>query len=102
MLAHVLGRGVDGVLVLRREDLGRNLVGQLLQDFELAAFRQPGRLQIRVAKEALGSGVLLVEQVLVDEFEVEREIERLPHAHILELRAPQVQGETLHGLHALD
>ncbi len=96
MLARVLGRVIDRVLPFLGEDLGRHLALDLVQDLELAALGQRRRLQLRVVEVAAEPRVLVVEQVLVRPLEVVGEIEGQANARILELRAPDIEGERLH------
>ena len=97
VIAEVLGRGVDGVLPLGGEDLRRHLVLDLVQDLELAALRQARGRQLGVVEVAADADVEIVEQLLVGFLEVEGELEGAAHARVLELLAPQVEDERLHG-----
>src|SRR5262245_44802691 len=101
MSARVLGSGVDGIAPNRGEHLRRHLVLDLLQQLELSALGSQRCLELGVVEKALQTLVLIVEQVLVGPLEVERQIERAPHARILELRPANVEGERLHLADAL-
>ena len=83
--AHRLGIAVDRIGVGRREYLGRHLVAHRLQDFELAAGRQPGGGKLGALEIAGDALVLAEEDLLVHLLEVEREIESAAHPRILEL-----------------
>ena len=100
---HVVGAVVYRIGVHRGEHLGRHLVLHLVQDLELVALRQRcGSSELASLEEAADARILPIEQILVRPFEIESEVEGLPHAAVLELRAPQIEHEALHRLRALD
>src|SRR5262249_7570086 len=101
MVAHLLGGGVDRIAPNRGEYLRRHLVLHLLEQLKLATLGSRRRLELRVVEKALQTLELIVEQVLVGPFEVERQIEGAAQPRILELRAANVEGERLHFADAL-
>ncbi len=87
-----------GVRLLRRQtEYGRIELGA--PRFEQRQFARRWhalRLQIRIGEEAVDARVLIEEQLPVQPLKVEREIERLAHAHVLEQWPPHVEHEALH------
>ena len=97
------GVSLTGLLVHFGEHFRRHAVLHLVQDLELATFgRRQRRGQLAALEIAADPRILAVEQILVGPLEVEGEIERLPHAPVLELRPPQIEHEALHRLRPLD
>ena len=86
----------DRIGVGRGEHFRRHLVAHGLQDFELLALRQPGGGELGAVEIAVDALVLAEEDLLVHLLEIEGEVERAPHARVLELVAPRVEGEGLH------
>ncbi|ESS39765.1 hypothetical protein P355_3479 [Burkholderia cenocepacia KC-01] len=81
----------------RRAEHGRiELPAQWLQQLQLAVARRTGRLQVGVGEITVEARVCAVEQLPVQPLEVEREVERLAHAHVAEQRPAQVHEEALH------
>ena len=74
----------------------RHLVLHGLQDFQLLALRNAGRRQFGALEIAGDALVLAEENLLVHLLEVEGEVEGAAHARVLELVAPDVEGEGLH------
>ena len=77
------------------EDLGRQLVAELLEQRELLALGQAGGRHRRVLPEAVGALVEAVEERRVRPFEVEHQRDRLADARVLELLAAEVHPEAL-------
>ena len=99
VLAPVLRRVVHRIGVFRREDLGRQLVAQRLEKLQLLWRGKPLCFHFGVVEVTARALVLAVEEIGVRPFEVERIVQGLADAHVLELRPADVHGP---GLHALD
>src|SRR6185312_6617857 len=96
MLAIIAFLGVDGILPFGGEDFRWHLRFDAIQNFELASFWQPLRLQIRVLEETADPLIEIEEQLFVGLFEIEEEVESVPDAHVLELFAAQIENKSLH------
>ena len=96
MLARVLFGMVDRVLPFLGEHLRRHLGSHLVQKLQLAPLRQAGRFQFRVLEIAADPMVGIEHEVLVGPLEIERQVEGLPNAGVLELRTANVECEGLH------
>ena len=101
MLAIIAVLVVDRIFPFRRENFRRHLGFDLVQDLELAPLGQTLGRKIRVLEKAVEPHIGPVKQLLVRLFEIEQQVERLPHARVLELRAPRVERERLHSGDAL-
>src|SRR5690606_28473695 len=88
--------------IRRRENLRRHERTHAFEQFELAARRQAGRLQLGVLEVAADPRVLVEEDVLACPLEIEGEIEGASNTRILELRPSDIEGEALHGRHQID
>ena len=74
---------------------GRSLSRHRLEQRQFVRRRSAFRLQRREFEEARRAVIEAEEQVLVRPFEIEGEVQRLAHADVLELVAPQIEEEAL-------
>ena len=85
ILPHRLWIAADRIGIGGGKNLGRHLVAHLLQNLELAAFRQAAGGKFSAFEVAGDALVLTEEDLLVHLLEIERQIEGAAHARILEL-----------------
>ena len=99
-LAQIVAVGLltaaDRIGVGLAEEVRRHLVLHALQDFEFLALRNSGRRQFGAFEITGDTFVLAEENRAVHLLEVEGEVEGAAYARVLELVAPDVEGEGLH------
>ena len=78
------------------------MIAHRFQQLELAAGRQAGGGEIGAVEIAVDALILPEENLLVHFLEIERVIERKPHPRILEFRAADIEGESLHQAEIFD
>ena len=72
------------------------MIAHGFEQFELAAGRHAGGGKVGAVEIAVDALILPEENLLVHFLEIERVIEGKPHPRVLEFRAPNIEGESLH------
>src|SRR5450759_268206 len=94
--AHSFGIAADRIDVRRGENVGRHLIADRLENFQLQPLGQAGCGKLGSLEIAVDALVLPIEQLLVHLLEIVGVVERPAQPRVLELVAAQIENEALH------